>query len=741
MPREIPEVMIDVLIAEALGEGDDGIAQVAQVMFNRSDSRGQTLEQVVTAPKQFEGYKSPGREVKKAMENEQVRQRVKEIARQVDYGEYDVPYPGADHFHTPQVKPSWSKQPDKIQKDGSLGNHIFYSTPRSRRVAEARPQVQQQEQQQAQAPTPPAPTVDRSSPVPTPSTTTAQAYAPTPPPRSNDALEGIESSFGTSRSPFTPGGRQNLEESRSAELKYNMQGKRNLTVKQTLENDIIDAVTDVYGPGYTVSVISGRQQKGVSKGMVGTRRHNTAAADVHVYDSNGKRVAGDALVPLAQYWLAEDKGSIGFPARPGQSMHMDHFGGGHEGGIPLKGKETKLWFYGNPSRTQRKALEAGRDQRKPPEVLAKNAPRPPEAGAAARARLSSTSNLNTPEESDSAARASTGNPRLRAEILRQGNEQVAKPIQASEGSADVMKQFRQPSTQTPPTAQPQTTKPVRGRKRDEMEDPALAGIGAQQTPAPTQAVQPPVDTQAPETAPATPESPNIFQSALGTVQDRVGEAVGNAQQKVQDFGEGVKDFANDPKRAAQRNALAALGTLRTRGIEMGNRVRDRLKPLADFLEGPEYQEVTPNEGFRNQGSNLIAVGPSGTRRVNVDYSDRDRRRDEKAHPGMNMAGYRANKAIFDKYGMDMTASNARELQRRGETFYVPTESEDKYSGGRRGSSGTSKPPSTTTPRKRRTKTPDPKPKQSAMDRRREEERERRREQRRRDREAGRNSGI
>lgn len=682
MPREIPEVMIDVLIAEAAGEGDDGLAQVAQVMFNRADARGQSLEEVVTAPSQFEGYKSPGREIAKAMKNEVLRARVRKIAEMVDYGQYEVPYPDADHFHTPKVSPKWSRDKSgKINREGKLGNHIFYSTPASKKVAAAR--------------------------VPTANTrNVASAYAaPTPPPRSESAaLRGLEETFGTSpaasRSPFSAAGRENYDEARSAKLSYNNDdAKRNLTVKQKLENDIIDAVTDVYGPDYSVSVISGRQQKGVSNGTVGSRRHNHAAADVHVYDQNGKRVKDDKLVPLAQHWLASGKGSVGFPAKPGQSMHIDHFGGDHDNGIALRGKEGKLWYYGAPSDSQRRALTAARDKRVGPKVMAKDAPTPPEGADTARQRayLSEHSNLNTPEESEQAASILARSPVRRAKVTGSRNNQTAAPVNSSQGNPSVMDQFRKPKKKVsegrPEVMQqfskaPEVEGPLfggdsvpqnargagRGRKMAEMEDPSFNQITADDLSSNAEVAKP----TAPTTVEPQAAQPNLLDRAVGVVQDRTDEIKRNAQRRVDELGA----FFSDPVTQSKLQGAKALGTFLDHGQKMGENVRTKLKPLADFLEGPDYNaaEQTVEDGWFNDGigSNVVAVGPTGTRRVNVSRSDSDRDRDREHHGHMDMNAYRANKAEFQKRGLRMTKSNSRKVMEDGGTLYVPKDREDEY---------------------------------------------------------------
>ncbi|MSX01587.1 MAG: hypothetical protein F2813_00325 [Actinobacteria bacterium] len=143
-------------------------------------------------------------------------------------------------------------------------------------------------------------------------------------------------------------------------LTYTNQGAlRNLEVKAELAGAIREAVTAVYGPDYRVEVMSGAQGKG-SRGTTGSRRHTTGvAADVWVYSPEGKRLKGDDLVPLSQHWLATKTGSVGFPAKKGQSLHLDLVGGTGPGAVPRNKGEGAVWYYGSPSAAQRKALTSG----------------------------------------------------------------------------------------------------------------------------------------------------------------------------------------------------------------------------------------------------------------------------------------------------------------------------------------------------------------------------------------------
>lgn len=144
-------------------------------------------------------------------------------------------------------------------------------------------------------------------------------------------------------------------------LSYGVTGTRRQPIKEELARELREAVTAVYGPDYRVEIFSAAQPKGPkgTPGTVGTRRHGTGvAADVWIYHPSGRKLTGDELVPLSQHWLAAKKGSVGFPAKSGQSMHLDLIGGKGPGAVPLGKDEGRLWYYGSPSKSQRTALNA-----------------------------------------------------------------------------------------------------------------------------------------------------------------------------------------------------------------------------------------------------------------------------------------------------------------------------------------------------------------------------------------------
>jgi hypothetical protein len=344
-----PKEVIDVLIAEALGEGRDGIAAVAHVINTRSRLDGLSPVEVVTAPGQFSGYRNPGSSVRKSMSDPKVRQEVESIWNDVVSGKIPNPHPNADFFHTEDVSPYWRSE---YQPVGQTGRHLFYASR------------------------PDAP---------------AGKQAPTPADPPSRTLTGGRDAY------------LQEQEARLAPYRYEYSAgtKRNLPVSDALADQLTKSVTAVYGPDYTVGVMSGAQGRG-SAGQVGSRRHGTeVAADVWVYDPSGRRLTGNELVPLSQHWLASGVGSVGFPA-DGRALHLDLIGGNVKGAVPLGPKEGRLWYYGTPPQSLRSTLSASlSDKVRPnyafdPEIVEKGLIPPAEVPSAVASALDVTAPLVPP---------------------------------------------------------------------------------------------------------------------------------------------------------------------------------------------------------------------------------------------------------------------------------------------------------------------------------------------------------
>jgi hypothetical protein len=113
----------------------------------------------------------------------------------------------------------------------------------------------------------------------------------------------------------------------------NQGATRNQPITPYLMGAISAAVRDVYGPNARAEVYSGGQNPYPEKQRTGSTRHdNGMAADVYVY-ADGRKMMGDDLGRLAQYWLARKIGGAGIEMRGG-GIHLDQHADRHP-----------FWFY------------------------------------------------------------------------------------------------------------------------------------------------------------------------------------------------------------------------------------------------------------------------------------------------------------------------------------------------------------------------------------------------------------
>lgn len=121
--------MAEAIYHEARGESTRGQAAVAEVILNRVESRQfpSSVCAVINQPSQF-SYTIGG---KKRIGNKAAYLRARDIARNALAGAPRVLTGGATYFHTPAVRPSWSR---RFQRTVQIGQHIFYR-PGGQRVA------------------------------------------------------------------------------------------------------------------------------------------------------------------------------------------------------------------------------------------------------------------------------------------------------------------------------------------------------------------------------------------------------------------------------------------------------------------------------------------------------------------------------------------------------------------------------------------------------------------------------
>jgi hypothetical protein len=154
--------VIDTLIAEAIGEGDEGLAAVAWTIMNRAAETGRTPAQVVSDPGDYTGASNPGSATKKAMKDPAIRAKVEKVWSQVQSGSIPDPTGGATHYWAPNgmkggKAPYWAKSETSDAGRLKIGNHVFLPK---------------------QSPNSALSAINAAAPQPMPSRPTALAYAP-----------------------------------------------------------------------------------------------------------------------------------------------------------------------------------------------------------------------------------------------------------------------------------------------------------------------------------------------------------------------------------------------------------------------------------------------------------------------------------------------------------------------------------------------------------------------------------
>jgi len=111
------------IIAEALGEGPEGMRRVGETILNRAAIRGLTPEQVVRQPNQYTGFFAPGPAAVAAQKDPRAitaAEAAWELAKRPG-----DPTNGADHYHADSVNPYWAAD---MPSTGSFGRHSFYAS-------------------------------------------------------------------------------------------------------------------------------------------------------------------------------------------------------------------------------------------------------------------------------------------------------------------------------------------------------------------------------------------------------------------------------------------------------------------------------------------------------------------------------------------------------------------------------------------------------------------------------------
>jgi hypothetical protein len=115
-----------------------------------------------------------------------------------------------------------------------------------------------------------------------------------------------------------------IKSGESVVQRTNQEATRNQDITPELDAKVTQAIKEVYGEGYTAQLYSGGQdKKGEGRRRIGSIRHDEGkAGDFYIVGPDGKRVTGDALAPLGQYWTANKMGGVGMEMKGG-GIHLD----------------------------------------------------------------------------------------------------------------------------------------------------------------------------------------------------------------------------------------------------------------------------------------------------------------------------------------------------------------------------------------------------------------------------------
>jgi len=124
-PREF-DALVRTVHGEAGGEGPQGQAAVAAVILNRSRMSGQPVTSVVSAPGQFEAWRTP--RVQNLNPNSPAYQRIAANITPLVSGDMPDPTNGADHFIAPNLQRQMGRRmPAWAQGQGTdIGNQRFF---------------------------------------------------------------------------------------------------------------------------------------------------------------------------------------------------------------------------------------------------------------------------------------------------------------------------------------------------------------------------------------------------------------------------------------------------------------------------------------------------------------------------------------------------------------------------------------------------------------------------------------
>ncbi|GAA4121539.1 hypothetical protein GCM10023067_30560 [Aminobacter aganoensis] len=299
---------------------------IASAIKNRMDRLGVDVSSVISAPGQFDAY---GKQLPRGTEAHRA------LAKEAwNYVNTAGPVHAGMFYSTPSTKGNLPKGLSQISK---TTGHIFFEDPQGRTIRTAAGYRQ---------PTAINPAGPQRPSISVPPTTAAEraglrtaafpAYEPVSRPSVDVGPRGLET-LAPNGLRSTPemygmdvlGDQQPALRSNLADVSYNMGPHRPNKPNQTTIDIARSAVRDVLGPGYSVDVISGQENRGHQHG---SNRHKTGlAADIQIKDPNGKLLTATAnaqqMTDVAQAMAAKGAKGIGFGTdyMAAKGLHVDQF--------------------------------------------------------------------------------------------------------------------------------------------------------------------------------------------------------------------------------------------------------------------------------------------------------------------------------------------------------------------------------------------------------------------------------
>ena len=131
-------IVAQILLGEAAGEGEEGLRFVRDVLANRAKAQGKSLEEVATAPQQFSASARPDLAEFYAKQPTAIQVLAQQLVNEARQPRFEPQYPDVQHYVTSDLwgkrktLPSthWLHRMDPVQ---TVGHHVALKERRPRR--------------------------------------------------------------------------------------------------------------------------------------------------------------------------------------------------------------------------------------------------------------------------------------------------------------------------------------------------------------------------------------------------------------------------------------------------------------------------------------------------------------------------------------------------------------------------------------------------------------------------------